>query len=158
MNNSGDSESQNFEQQQNDDNESAEETSQTDVRLQIEIEDCGSLPDRIVSMDSSGTELLLRHRSPHVIPTGEASIYRQEMQRILLDSAANVKYDVPDSKQRRHSDPQPRKQKLESIRWKDILPIPFASCGNRKEYSWTSFQSDVIAGITVAVMAIPLGE
>jgi len=163
---SGDGESPNEEQLQFDDNTSAAETSQNDdVRLEIEIEELASFPNNgIVSMNSNDTELLLRHRSPHVIPTGDdhVSKHRQEMQRILLDSAANVRYDVPDSKQQQKHHPanpqQPRKQKLESIRWKTILPIPFVSCGARKEYNWSSFQSDVIAGITVAVMAIPLGE
>lgn len=105
------------------------------------------------------TSLLLRHRTPSV-----AFQHRLESDRIQTDTKAYVRHEVPvDDDEDEDDEPgscwwlwlQKRmrlvtKQACKGY-WKQVMP-----CQQCCPYSLITFRKDVVAGVTVAIMAIPL--
>lgn len=108
------------------------------------------------------TSLLLRHRTPPL-----ASHHRLESDRIRTDTAAHIRHAVPVDDDEDDDDDEPgscwwlwlqRRKRLVTKQackeyWKQIMPCQ--QCLN-KDYSLVTLRKDVVAGVTVAVMSIPL--
>jgi len=111
-----------------------------------------------VEEEQAVKSLLLRHRSP---------LHRLEGARIRTDTAAHVRHAVPVDDDDDDDDDEPGScwwqwlQKRKSLAtkqackdyWKQILPCQ--QCLN-KDYSLVTLRKDVVAGVTVAVMSVPL--
>ena len=110
------------------------------------------------------TSLLLRHRRPSV----NESPHRLESYRIRTDTTAHVRHAVPvDDDDDADDDDEPgscwwlwlqkrrnllTKQSCKDY-WRQIMPCQ--QCLN-KDYSLVTFRKDAVAGVTVAIMAVPL--
>jgi sulfate transporter 4 len=115
--------------------------------------------------ERADTSLLLRHRAPSA--TAASHHHRLESDRIRTDTEAHVRHAVPVDDQNGDDDDddepgscwwlwlQRRRQLVTKQAckeyWKQIMP-----CQQCLKYSLTMFRKDVVAGVTVAVMAIPL--
>jgi high affinity sulfate transporter 1 len=102
-----------------------------------------------LSIDPRQEEVFLRHRSPsEQLPESKG---QQEINRILEDSAVQTYHAVPVDQEQQHQKKQLwRKVRIE---WGDIAMKPFLTC---RGYSLGKIRNDLVAGITVALVSVPL--
>jgi len=134
-----------------------------------------------MTKEPSDLSLYLRHRSPPkacddtddagtvpLIPAAKVGRHRQELDRIYKDSAAYTRHDLVfddadqdsdepwkwccnkgNKQQRQQQDLSPKKvlQHLGLMPFQQLIGV---------EYTWQTLQKDFIAGVSVAIVAIPL--
>ena len=139
-------------------------TSMATDSLQLRPSSSSSAVENGIEEQQDLTSLLLRHRTPTVEES--LHVHRLESDRIRTDTAAHVRHAVPvDDDDDDDDEPgscwwmwlQKRRSLLtkQSCKdyWRQVMPCQ--QCLN-KDYSLITLRKDVVAGVTVAIMAVPL--